>query len=54
MSNQNESTRVLLRAGARDLTQEELDQVSAADGPPCFMTFTHQPKGGSDEDVQCP
>ena len=53
MPNQNESLRVLLRMGARELTREELDQVSAS-GPPCRLTFTHLPKGGSDEDTQCP
>ena len=52
MSNQNETTRVLLRTNAREVTHEELDQVSAA-GTPCLLTFTHQPKGGSDEDTQC-
>jgi hypothetical protein len=46
MSNQNEVTRVLLRTRARELAQEELEQVSAAAGPPCFLTFTHQPKAG--------
>ena len=50
----NENNRVLLRIGAREVTQEEIDQVSAGGGPPCRMTFTHLPKGGSDEDVQCP
>jgi hypothetical protein len=54
MSNQNEKARVLLRNGARELTQEEIDQVNAAGDPPCFLTFTHLPKGGSDEDTQCP
>jgi hypothetical protein len=54
MSNQNEMTRVLLRTNARELTQEELDQVSAAGSTPCLLTFTHQPKGGSDEDTECP
>jgi hypothetical protein len=49
-----EWNRVLLRIGARALTQEEIDQVGVGGGPPCRMTFTHLPKGGSDEDVQCP
>ena len=53
MSNRNEMTRVLLRANARELTQEELDEVYAAGSPPCFLPFTHLPKGGSDEDTQC-
>jgi hypothetical protein len=53
MSQPNEETRVLLRQGARHLTPEELDQVSAG-GPPCRLTFTHLPGGGSDEDTQCP
>ena len=48
-----QGTRVLARNGAREITTEEMDQVNAS-GPPCRMTFTHQPKGGSDEDVQCP
>jgi hypothetical protein len=50
----NENDRVLLRIGARELTHEEIDQVSAAGDPPCRLTFTHLPKGGSDEDTQCP
>ena len=53
MSIQIEDNRVLHRLGARELTKEELDSVSAASGP-CLMTFTHQPHGGSDEDVNCP
>lgn len=53
MSNQFDSNRVLNRMGARELTEEEIESVSAA-GPPCRMTFTHLPKGGSDEDVVCP
>ncbi|HKR94575.1 MAG TPA: hypothetical protein VJW55_04400 [Candidatus Angelobacter sp.] len=54
MSIQTEDNRVLHRLGARELTQEELDSVSAAASGPCLMTFTHQPRGGSDEDVECP
>ncbi|MGZ4829249.1 MAG: hypothetical protein ACXV5J_03900 [Candidatus Angelobacter sp.] len=53
MSNQNDANRVLNRMGARELTQEEIESVSAA-GPPCRLTFTHLPGGGSDEDTQCP
>jgi hypothetical protein len=53
MSNQNENNRVLNRMGARELTQDEIERVSAA-GPPCQLTFTHLPRGGSDEDTQCP
>jgi hypothetical protein len=53
MSKQNESNRVLLRMRARILTDEEIETVSAA-GPPCQLTFTHLPKGGSDEDTFCP
>jgi hypothetical protein len=53
MPNQNENFRVLLRLGARELTREELDHVNAS-GPPCRLTFTHLPKGGSDEDTVCP
>lgn len=54
MPNQSESVRVLLRIGARIVTPEELDQVSAGGSPPCQLTFTHLPKGGSDEDTYCP
>jgi hypothetical protein len=53
MPNQNEDLRVLLRVGARELRQKELDQVSAS-GPPCRITFSHLPGGGTDEDTQCP
>ena len=53
MPNQNEPGRVLNRLGARELTEDEIESVSAA-GPPCRLTFTHLPKGGSDEDTQCP
>jgi hypothetical protein len=53
MSNQIEPNRVLNRMGARQLTEEEVESVSAA-GPPCQLTFTHLPKGGSDEDTFCP
>jgi hypothetical protein len=53
MHSQNEPGRVLNRMGARELNQEEIESVSAG-GPPCRLTFTHLPKGGSDEDTQCP
>ena len=53
MSNRIEPNRVLNRMGARELTKEEVESVSAA-GPPCQLTFTHLPKGGSDEDTFCP
>jgi hypothetical protein len=53
MPNQTENPRVLVRLGARELRPEELDQVNAS-GPPCRLTFTHLPGGGSDEDTQCP
>ncbi len=53
MSNQNEPDRVLNRMGARLLTEGEVESVSAG-GPPCQLTFTHLPKGGSDEDTFCP
>ena len=53
MSSQNETNRVLNRMGARELTQEEIESVSAA-GPPCRLTFTHLPRGNSDEDTVCP
>lgn len=49
----NGQNRVLNRLGARELTREEVDQVNAS-GPPCRLTFTHLPGGGSDEDTQCP
>jgi hypothetical protein len=54
MSSLTEDNRVLNRMGARELTEEEeIERVSAA-GPPCRITFTHLPGGGSDEDTQCP
>ena len=53
MLNPNESNRVLNREGARELTTEEIDAVNG-NGPPCRLTFTHLPHGGSDEDTQCP
>ena len=53
MSNQVEANRVLNRMGARILTEEEVESVSAA-GPPCELTFSHLPKGGTDEDTFCP
>jgi len=53
MSNQIEANRVLLRIGARELAPKELDQVNAS-GPPCRITFSHLPGGGTDEDTQCP
>jgi hypothetical protein len=53
MSTQTEDNRVLHRLGARKLTEEEMDIVNAC-GPPCLMTFTHLPRGGHDEDVECP
>jgi hypothetical protein len=53
MSDHIEPNRVLNRMGARELTAEEVESVSAS-GPPCQLTFTHLPKGGSDEDTFCP
>ena len=53
MPGQNDANRVLNRMGARELTQKEIESVSAA-GPPCRMTFTHLPHGNSDEDTVCP
>jgi len=53
VSSQRENNRVLLRLAARELTPDEIDEVSAC-GPPCRLTFTHLPHGGSDEDTQCP
>jgi hypothetical protein len=53
MNNQNESNRVLNRMGARELMAEEMDKVNAS-GPPCRITFSHLPGGGTDEDTQCP
>jgi hypothetical protein len=52
MSNQNDGNRVLNRTGARELTREEIESVNAS-GPPCRLTFTHLPGGGSDEDTVC-
>ncbi|HMC31396.1 MAG TPA: hypothetical protein VKL99_11225 [Candidatus Angelobacter sp.] len=52
--NDVKGNRVLLRMGARELTREEIEQVSAGGTPPCRLTFTHVPKGGSDEDTVCP
>jgi len=53
MPDQIKPNRVLNRVGASELTPEEIESVSAA-GTPCRLTFTHLPKGGSDEDTQCP
>ncbi|HEY7403620.1 MAG TPA: hypothetical protein VIB39_08875 [Candidatus Angelobacter sp.] len=53
MSTRTESNRVLHRLGARALTQKEIDSVNASGGP-CLLTFTHLPRGGHDEDVECP
>lgn len=49
-----EENRVLSRVGARQLSQEELEAVYGNGSVPCRLTFTHLPKGGSDEDTQCP
>lgn len=46
--------RVLMRQGARELSREELEAVTGNGSVPCRLTFTHLPKGGSDEDTQCP
>lgn len=54
MSHDNE-TRVLMRQGARDLSLDELEAVSGSgSNPPCFLTFSHLPGGGTDEDTECP
>jgi hypothetical protein len=53
MFSQNEDNRVLNRLGARELTTEEMEGVNAS-GPPCRITFSHLPGGGTDEDTQCP
>jgi hypothetical protein len=53
MFSQNEDNRVLNRLGARQLTTEEMETVNAG-GPPCRITFSHLPGGGTDEDTQCP
>lgn len=53
MSNNVEPNRVLNRMWARELTAEEVESVVAS-GSPCQLTFTHLPKGGSDEDTFCP
>lgn len=49
----NEDNRVLSRMGARELTREDVEAVTGGSTPPCRITFTHLPKGGSDEDTQC-
>lgn len=54
MSTLTEGNRVLHRLGARELTWKEMDNVNAGSTPPCLMTFTHLPRGGHDEDVECP
>ena len=48
-----DTIRVLVRQGARELSREELDAVQGNGQIPCRITFTHTPKGGSDEDTQC-
>ena len=48
-----DDNRVLGRMGARELTKEDVDAVPGGTTPPCRLTFTHLPKGGSDEDTQC-
>lgn len=54
MQNLNEQ-RVLMRQGARELSRQELEAVSGnGSTPPCRLTFSHLPKGGTDEDTQCP
>jgi hypothetical protein len=49
-----EDNRVLMRQGARELTREELETVYGNGSVPCRLTFSHLPKGGTDEDTQCP
>jgi len=44
--------RVLSRTGARELTPEEIEAINGS-GPPCRITFSHVPGGGTDEDTQC-
>ncbi len=44
--------RVLVRQGARELSREEVEEIQGGQIP-CRITFTHTPKGGSDEDTQC-
>jgi len=43
----------MARFRARELSQEELATINGA-GPPCRITFSHLPGGGTDEDTQCP
>ncbi|HEX7287075.1 MAG TPA: hypothetical protein VF532_12885 [Candidatus Angelobacter sp.] len=50
----SDETRVLMRQGARELSRKEVEAVYGNGSVPCRLTFTHQPKGGSDEDTQCP
>jgi hypothetical protein len=47
------SNRVLGRAGARELTREELEQVNGATGTGCRGTMSHFVNGGRDEDILC-
>jgi hypothetical protein len=51
LSNQNETNRVLNRMGARELTHDEIERVSAA-GPPCRLTFSHLPGGGHNRSLR--
>ncbi|HEX5432632.1 MAG TPA: hypothetical protein VFY05_00210 [Candidatus Angelobacter sp.] len=43
----------MARSGARELSKEELDIIYGA-GIPCQITFSHLPRGGTDEDTVCP
>lgn len=50
---ERKETRVMARSGARELGEEELTVINGA-GAPCQITFSHLPRGGTDEDTQCP
>jgi hypothetical protein len=46
------SNRVLGRAGARELSREELEQVNGA-GTGCRGTLSHFANGSTDADILC-
>lgn len=50
---EHKETRVMARSGARELSEQELAVINGA-GAPCQITFSHLPRGGTDEDTQCP
>lgn len=50
---EHKETRVIVRAGARELSARELEAITGS-GAPCQITFSHLPGGSTDEDTQCP